>query len=233
MASKGDTAVSDPRLAGAPAEVVDAYRRLGGRLKAFALALPMAASQVDAACAVGYSRKTALKSASTYAAMPDVRMVADYLAASAIERAGITLERCMRELAKVAFGDPAAFFGEAGQLLPPQNWPQDAAAMITEIQQVDLLAEGAKIGSVNKIKFADKHAALRTALQLLNAFPEKKKSVTVTKRFGVVVVPAKAPSAPADIGAIDGQAQRIEQPPRPGNAPTALLRKFRSPEAAG
>lgn len=221
----------DPRLAGAPREVVEAFMRLRGNQRAFALELPLAKSQVDAAVKAGYTQKTALKSASLFAAMPDVRIVTDYLSSSAIERAGITLEKCLRELAKVAFGDPSGFFGETGELLPPQDWPQGSAALITEIQQVDMLDDGVKVGTINKIKFADKHAALRTALQLIDAFPEKKKKVEINKRVGVVVVPAKA-SAVAEGHVIDGQAQRLEQPQRSGNAPAALVRRFAAPEVS-
>lgn len=221
-------------LAGAPAQVIEAYKRLGGKLKAFALALPMAGSQTEAALKAGYAEKTAKANASQFAANPDVRIVHDYLVGSVVRTAEITFERCMAELAKLAFGDPAALFGEDGALLPPHEWPKDAGAMIAEVQQIDLYAgvgdAREKIGVTNKIKFADKHAALRTALQLIDAFPDKKKKVEHTHRVGVVVVPAKTGQGQSAglQDAIEGAAQRLEQPQRKGNAPAFMVRRVQS-----
>lgn len=224
-------AVTD-NLAGAPQEVLDALNSLSGRMRAFALALPTAPSQIEAARQAGFAEKTAKANASQYAALPAVRKVYDYLMGDALQRAGITTERCMRELAKLAFGDPKSLFGEGGELLPPNEWPAASAAIIAEVQQVDLYAgvgeAREKIGVTNKIKYTDKHAALRTALQLLDAFPEKKKTVKHKHRLGVVVVPAKGGTGSGNSAqVIEGEATKLEQPPRKGNAPDFMLRRVR------
>lgn len=221
-------------LSDAPAEVIEAYTGLRGKMRAFALALPTAKSQVEAAMQAGYAEKTAKANASQFAADPAVRTVYEYLVSDALQRSGITLERCYRELAKIAFGDPKSLFGESGELLPPDKWPAASAAIVAEVQQIDMY-EGVgpareKVGVTNKIKFADKHAALRTAMQLLAAFPEKRKEITHKHRIGVVVVPAKEGMG-AGIGGevIDVGAVPLEQPPRKGNAPQMMLRRIPQP----
>lgn len=215
-------------MANAPAEVIAAYKRLSPRMRAFALALPTAKSQEAAALQAGYAPKTAQKQAWMYAAHPDVKVVTDHLVGSAIKTAEITLERCMQELAKLAFGDPGALFDENGALMPPEKWPKESRAIVAEVHQVDLHdSEGGKIGQVNKVKFADKHASLRTALQLIDAFPDKKKQVTHTHRVGVVVVPQKVRSQNSDDAVLAGQARRLEQPAKKGNAPDFMLRRVR------
>lgn len=221
--------MNDDVLAGAPQDVLDAYYSLKGRVRAFALALPTAPSAIEAAKQAGYAEGTAKSSSSRYASLPAVRKVYDYLVGDALQRAGITTERCMRELAKLAFGDPKSLFGESGELLPPNDWPSESAAMVAEVQQIDMYAgvgeAREKIGVTNKIKFTDKHSALRTAMQLLNAFPEKKKTVDHKHRVGVVVVPAKVGADAHGGHVLEGEAVRLEQPEKKGNAPSFMLRK--------
>jgi len=224
-------ATEEATLQGAPAEVLEAYRRLTGRMRRLALALPTAKSQEEAALTAGYAPKTARANAHVYASHPDVRIVTDYIIGSAIQATRITVEDCMRELAKLVGADPQRIFDENGALLPPDQWPEGAGAAITEVQQADIYAgvgdAREKIGVTNKIKFVDKAATLNLAFKLLDAFPEKKKQVTHTHRVGVVVVPQKRLTQHAH-HAIEGEAQRIQQPPKKGNAPAFMVRKIKA-----
>lgn len=215
-------------LDGAPADVVAAYGRLTPMQRLFATGLPTAKSQEQAALDAGYSAKTSLATAFKMATHPDVKVVTDYLIRSAIKSTEITLERCMQELSKLAFGDPRALFDDDGALKAPDQWPEGTGAMIAETQQVDLHDEdGKKTGRVNKLKFADKNAALKMAFQLIDAFPDKKKQVTHTHRVGVVVVPAKQMTA-QNADALEGESRRIEQPARKGNAPAFMVRRVKA-----
>jgi len=103
---------------------------------------------------------------------------------NALERAGISTERCLRELGKLAFANPASVLNGNGQLLPPDQWPDEVAASIIEI----------KLGDTPKLKFSDKHAVLRTLLELAAAFPDKREKISVDHKIGVVTVPLKVES---------------------------------------
>lgn len=220
--------MTDDVLKSAPPAVTEAFKRLTKRERAFALALPKAGSQEAAAIQAGYTAKTARANAATIAARADVRAVVDHIVGSAIVTAEITYERCMKELSKLAFGDPGTLFGPDGEMLPPSEWPEAARAMIAEVQHVDLHDErGTKIGRVNKMKFGDKHAALRTAFQLIDAFPDKKKQITHTHRVGVVVVPSKVMTE-QNADALEGVSTRIEQPKRKGNAPAFMVKRVKA-----
>lgn len=216
-------------LAGAPAEVVEAYKRLTSRQRAFALALPSSKSQQEAALQAGFAASTARKLAFQYAELPDVKVVTDYISGSAIKSAELSVERCLAELAKLVGADPRELFDEDGALLPPDQWPVTSSAAISEVQQVDLHdGDGAKIGRTNKVKFVDKTSVLALAFKLLDAFPEKKKQVNHTHRIGIVRVPAKGSVQGNEQAAIEGQARRVEQPAKKkGNAPAFMLRKAR------
>lgn len=219
------------QLNDAPPEVTAAAKRLSKRMRDFALALPTASSQEAAALAAGFAASTARSDAAKFAANPDVRLIVDHIIGRAIKTTEITFERCMQELAKVAFGDPQALFGPNGELLPPDRWPKNASAIVSEVQQIDQYdQDGAKVGTVNKIKFADKHAALRTAFQLIDAFPDKKKQVTHTHRVGVVMVPEKRKAIEADVIDVPTTASALEAP-KSGGAPAFMVRKIRAERA--
>lgn len=219
------------QLENAPQEVLDAYRRLTPRMRKLAMALPTAKSQEDAALAAGYAASTARANAHVYASHPDVRAVTDYIMGTAIKTAVLTIDDCLRELAKLVGADPQGIFDANGALLPPGEWPETTSAAICEVQQADLYAgvgeAREKIGVTNKIKFVDKASTLNLAFKLLDAFPEKKKQVTHTHRVGLVVVPQKQLTQHAHM-AIEGEAQRIEQPPKKGNAPAFMVRRVKA-----
>lgn len=221
--------MSVDRLAGAPQEIVDAYRRMTPRQRQMALEIPTAKSYDEAAIRAGYSARTARSNGHKLANHPDVRLVVDYLLGTAVKQAELTIEGCMRELAKLVGADAQAIFDEHGALLPPNEWPQGVGSTITEVQQADIYAGTGdareKVGVTNKIRFADKTGALNLAFKLLNAFPEKKQ--TVTHRVGVVVVPEKKITQ-QNADALDGQSRRIEQPKKKGNAPDFMLRRVKS-----
>jgi len=182
-ATEPDQATTD-LLDNAPPEVLAALNQLNVRQQAFALALPTAKNHAQAAISAGYSAQNVAAQANKLYRNRHVRMVYRYLSSSALERAGITTERCFRELGKLAFANPAAVFDDNGQLLPPKLWPTDVAASVTEI----------KLGDEPKLKFSDKHAVLRTLLELANAFPDKRSNINVDHKIGVVTVPLKVDS---------------------------------------
>ena len=78
-------------------------------------------------------------------------------------KAGITAERTMKELARIAYGSVADLYDEEGRLLPPHLLPDDVAANVSRIK-VELVGEGRGqdrvLTVVKDIKLGDKMAAL-------------------------------------------------------------------------
>lgn len=78
-------------------------------------------------------------------------------------KAGITAERTMKELARIAYGSVADLYDEEGRLLPPHLLPDDVAANVSRIK-VELVGEGhgenRVLTVVKDIKLGDKMAAL-------------------------------------------------------------------------
>lgn len=78
-------------------------------------------------------------------------------------KAGITAERTMKELARIAYGSVADLYDEEGRLLPPHLLPDDVAANVSRIK-VELQGSGSgeerTLTVVKDIKLGDKMAAL-------------------------------------------------------------------------
>jgi phage terminase small subunit len=156
------------QLANAPADVVAAFERLTARQRAFALALPTAASQEAAMLAAGYAPQTARKTAATLAAHPDVAAVVDFLTSTALESASCDIETLLREAARIALADPLGAFTGQGGLKNIEDWPEElrrALSGIEVFEEFEWKGEGKErrrefIGYTKKIKFWDKPRTL-------------------------------------------------------------------------
>lgn len=114
-----------------------------------------------AAIAAGYSAKTA--HAAGHRLMKDPR-VAKRLAAIAervSQRAELTIERTLREVARLAYFDPRSLYRPDGSLKNPGEWDEDTAAAVSSLELAD---EG------HKVRFWDKNAALEKAMKHLGLF---------------------------------------------------------------
>ena len=158
-------------IEGAPANVLGAYSRLNDKQRAFALALPLAASQKAAARLAGYASKTAEAKAFQLAQHPDVVTVAEHVSQTAIRGVALSVERTLQELADVAFLDPVDIFDERNCVKPITEWPQAARRAVSSFDVVDH-PEGK--GRTVKIRFAGKVEAADKLLRALGAYaPEK------------------------------------------------------------
>ena len=152
----------------APAAVVAAYNRLNLKQRAFALALPTAASQAAAAKLAGYSGDFAKKRAFQVAEHVDVKVVTGYLlgasATAAIETTKDSLERQLQELCHIGLADPRELFDDRGRLLPIKEWPEAAARAVSSIESFEEYEgrgeEREATGMVRKIRFHGKIAAI-------------------------------------------------------------------------
>lgn len=170
----------------APPEVLAAYKRLNDRQRAFALALPTAASQEAAMLAAGYAAQTARKTASTLAAHPDVVTVVNHLVNGAVQAAQDDVETLIRELCRVGLADPLGMFNDDDTLKPLREWPEDLRRTLSGIEIDEIWEhEGTgpdrkrvQVGLTKKVKFWDKLRAIEQVAKIRGYMvPEKHEHV--------------------------------------------------------
>src|SRR3546814_683463 len=158
-----------PLLADAPAEVIEAYKALNGRQRAFALALPLSATWEAAAVTAGYAKSTANKNAGKLANHPGVRTIVDWCCGQAVERTVLDIDRLQEEIAAIAFSDPRKLFDEKGNVANMAELPDDIAKAVSGFE----FADGPS-GFKQKVTLWPKLDAIEKALKLLSSYPEKK-----------------------------------------------------------
>jgi phage terminase small subunit len=85
------------------------------------------------------------------------------LKAPAILAAGLSAERTLREIARVAYADPRRLFRADGSFIPIVELDEDAAGMIAAIE-VD------EDGRTTRVRMWDKNQALEKALKYLGLY---------------------------------------------------------------
>lgn len=142
-----------------------------------------------AAIAAGYSEKTAAAQASRLLKNVNVRAEVDSHRTEAIAKVqadtGITLERTLREVARIGFFDPRRMFGKDGDPLPITELDDDTAAVIAGLDVVEEWDRTGEhpvlIGHVKKWKLSDKKGALDMLMKHLGAYEvDNKQKAAVT-----------------------------------------------------
>lgn len=92
------------------------------------------------------------------------------------QKAEVTVERVVKEYARIAFLDPSMFFDDRGNMLQIHEMPEDARRTITGTE-VEELFEGrgedrAHVGTLKKFRFANKTAALDSLARTLGLFQD-------------------------------------------------------------
>jgi phage terminase small subunit len=103
------------------------------------------------------------------------------LKAPAIAAAGLSAERTLREIARVAYADPRRLFRADGSLIPIVELDEDAAGMIAAIE-VD------EDGRTTKVRLWDKNQALEKAFKYLGLYEREKTQHSENLELQVVLV---------------------------------------------
>ena len=80
---------------------------------------------------------------------------------------GITVERTLQELGRLAYSDPRKFYDSQGNLKPIHELDDDCAACVASIEIDEIKADGNVIGYTKKLKHWDKNSALEKAMKYL------------------------------------------------------------------
>lgn len=128
----------------------------------------------EAAITAGLSPKTARSSGQRMLTDVVVKQHVAEAAEKAAHISGLSVERTLKEVARLAYADPRKLYDESGNLIPVHLLDDDTAATVASIEVVEM-AGGAKIGGdagiehvamhTKKIKSWDKNAALEKAMK--------------------------------------------------------------------
>jgi phage terminase small subunit len=141
----------------------------------------------QAAIRAGYSEKTAQMQSSRLLSNAKVREEIDRRKQERSSRVGITQDRVLLELSRIAFFDPRRLLREDGSPKPMNELDDDTAAAIAglDIQECYETIDDKKVfvGYVKKYRIADKNSALTNAMRHLQLFEDKIKiEVTETSK---------------------------------------------------
>lgn len=121
-----------------------------------------------------------------------------------MSRAGVTPERVIQEISRIALCDPREMFDEQGRMRPINEWPEDVARAVSGVDATQKTYEGDDEGVVtettHKPRFWDKPSMLRELVRMLritgaDGLEPGQGSVQVTKIEVVVVAPGQAAAA--------------------------------------
>ena len=129
----------------------------------------------QSAIKAGYSAKTAKAIGAENLAKPAIAAAIAEARAKRFARNDITADRVLQELARIAFLDVRKLFHDDGAMKPLSEIDDDTAAAIAGIEVVRQFEDGEQVGTLHKIKIADKLVALDKLARNLGLLQDKLK----------------------------------------------------------
>lgn len=123
----------------------------------------------QAAIRAGYSAKTAYSIAEQLLRKPEIQASIEAVVMKAEQKVGLSIERTLLEVARIAYFDPRKLLDSTGRPRPLQDLDDDTAAAIAGMKVTDKFerdedGEGTK-STITEYKLADKNAALDKAMK--------------------------------------------------------------------
>lgn len=128
-----------------------------------------------AAIRAGSKTRCAHVTASKWLKMGKIRDRIDELRAEASQKSGVSLERTLAELGKIAFVDPAEMFTADGGLKNVKDMPAHVRGAIAAVEQDEIKIEDMTIGTVKKVKLVPKEKALDMIMRHLGQYEKDNK----------------------------------------------------------
>lgn len=126
----------------------------------------------------GFSEKTARVQASQMLDTDEVQEYLGKLRAAYSERTGISQQKVLNEIARIAFADIRKFYRGDGELKPIVDLDDDDAAALASVKSYEEKMEDVTIGVNKEIKLYDKLGALEKLARHLGMY-EKDHTLTV------------------------------------------------------
>lgn len=142
----------------------------------------------QAAITAGWSESSASNMAAMLLKEPSVMAQLEVAAREAANRMGLTVDRTLEEVARLAYADIRQLYRPDGSLKDIHELDADTAAFVSSIEQDDITEgrgdDARVVGQTKKIKMHDKNAALEKAMKFHGLYTEK------TEHSGTVIIQA-------------------------------------------
>ncbi len=148
-------------------------RKLTARQQAYAAAYIVSLNATQAAKEAGYSAKTASQIGERLLRNVEVAAEIERLKRERSERTKIDADRVLQELARIAFFDIGKAFTPDGALKPLDEMDEDTRRALAGLEFVSLTSDGEHVGTLKKVKIADKLGALGKLAQHLGMLDPK------------------------------------------------------------
>lgn len=155
----------------------------------------------QAAIRAGYSKKTAQEQSARLLSNVMVQQrVQDQMKARE-QRTGITQDRVLQELARIAFFDIRKLYNTDGSLKRPDELDDDAAAVLSGLDVTEMGGNDGPVTFTKKAKVFDKTAALTLAMRHLGMLKDKVEHSGEIKNPELkLVLNGTQPASPPDAG---------------------------------
>jgi len=127
----------------------------------------------QAAMRAGYSQKTAREIGAENLSKPIIRREIDRVLQERSERTAITADRVLEGIAAIAFGDIRKLFDEDGNLIRPDQLPEEAAQLLAGVDVVTVNKGEGEVEYVAKIKTNDRLRAFELLGRHLKMFTDR------------------------------------------------------------
>lgn len=128
----------------------------------------------EAAIAAGFTKRSAGSRGHELVKDREISAAISQRKAEALESAkeitGLSIERTLREVARVAYFDVRKLYDEDGRLRKVHELDDDTAAGLASVEIDEIGIEGVVIGHTKKVKVWDKNAALEKAMKHLGQY---------------------------------------------------------------
>lgn len=150
----------------------------------------------QAAIRAGYKPNAAQEQASRLLSNAMIRQRIEELITKVSERAELTAERTLREVARLAFFDPRKLLNPDGSPKPITELDDDTAAGLAGLEVLEqyegIGPDRVFVGHIKKYKIADKNSALEKAMKHLGLYErDNSQQPAVNLTTKVVIVPPK------------------------------------------
>lgn len=158
----------------------DKVSRLQEKQRRFAAEYLVDLNATQAAIRAGYSKRTAYQQGHRLLKHVEVGRLIQAAGKEREQRTGITADRVLAELHRLAFSDIRKLYKDDGTLLNPKDWPDDIALAVSGVEVIEKTSHSAldededgnptlkqEPMQVKKVKLLDKLQAINLAMQHL------------------------------------------------------------------
>lgn len=151
-------------------------KKLTAKQQAFVNEYCIDKNATKAAIRSGYSEKTAHSIAGENLKKPEIKKAIAFKLENAAKKNDITLDRVLKEYARIAFGDMRNFIGPDGRTIDLADMDDDTAASISAFNRID-----GENSTITTVKQHDKMKALDSLMRHLGGFANDSLTVNASE----------------------------------------------------